>query len=152
MIASIEPSTDGRLSYHPCRAVLKSGETIDRLLCTRDTRGFHAGVWIHPDDVESVEASPSRLPARFANQLYSAGESGMGYILWTAELVDGREIVFICGWIVDFPDYPEGVTGTDIVRVRPHVGRERAFVGDFRNSAAFRECFFVPHSSASSKV
>jgi hypothetical protein len=37
-------------------------------------------------DVTQIADSPVRLPAELANQLYAAGESGMGYVVFTVVL------------------------------------------------------------------
>ena len=146
MLLQVEPSTDGQLDFHPCRAQLRSGAILERLLCVRDRRGFRSSTWIHPDEIVSIEESPWRLPVKFANTLYAAGESGMGYLLWTARLRSGRELVFV-GSTFDFPDFPEGVVPGDVVAVVPHLGRERASVGAHLGSAPHATCFFVPHGA-----
>jgi hypothetical protein len=49
------------------------------------------------ENVASLAASPSRLPVRFANQLYEAGDSGMGFLIFTLTFSDGSEQAFITG-------------------------------------------------------
>jgi len=77
-------------------------------------------VWIPAERICRVRSSPDRLPARLANELYAAGESGMGYHAFSVQLRDGRRLHFVSGNAVDFPAWPEGVTGADAVTVKRH--------------------------------
>ena len=79
------------------------------------------------DDVVSIVESPSRLPAKYANQLYEAGESGMGYQIFTALFSDGTEQAYMTGNAVDFIEYPEGKRQNSVVAVLPHVGHDQNF-------------------------
>jgi hypothetical protein len=60
-----------------------------------------------------------RLPADLANKLYARGESGMGYMVFTIVLRDGRRLPRVTGNLVDFPALPDGVTTSDIADVVP---------------------------------
>ena len=82
------------------------------------------------------------MPAHLASKLYAAGESGMGYEIFTMKLTDGTSHVFITGNIVDFPDYPVGHDCRDVVDVFPHQGREESKRG-YRRGRDFRWCFYV---------
>jgi hypothetical protein len=73
--------------------------------------------------VRSLKSSPSRLPAKFANQIYDAGESGMGYTIFTVEFEDGSRQAYSAGNAVDFVQYPSGQTESSVVGVVPHIGR-----------------------------
>jgi len=73
--------------------------------------------------VASLSESPFRLPAPFANELYEAGESGMGYTIFTVEFRGGIERSYVGGNAIDFIVYPEGMSATDVVAVVPHKGR-----------------------------
>lgn len=65
------------------------------------------GRGVSAEDVFAVRESPFRLPVRFANQIYDAGETGFGVTAFT--------LVF-CGWykrnyaisgsMIDFLNYP----------------------------------------------
>lgn len=90
------------------------------------------GVWPDDDsgkqsvsleDVASLRESPTRLPPDVADQIYEAGESGMGYCLFTLRFRDGSEHAFGTGNAVDFPVFPNGHSPDDIVSVAPHGGR-----------------------------
>jgi len=74
-------------------------------------------------DVDALAESPRRLPAKFANELYKSGESGMGYTIFTVVFADGSRQAYLTGNAVDFIRYPEGKTSGDIVDVLPHEGR-----------------------------
>ena len=74
------------------------------------------------EDVTSIRQSPSRLPPQFANKLYKAGESGMGYCVFTLLFSDQSRQAYLTGNAVDFLEYPEDKTPSDVVAVLPHVG------------------------------
>jgi hypothetical protein len=93
------------------------------------------GVWpeddfgkqhIRVDDVATLAESPFRLPVALADQLYRAGESGMGYSAFTLVFRDGAQINVVSGGAIDFVPMPEGRAPADIVRVIPHSGRDQA--------------------------
>ncbi len=80
------------------------------------------------EDVASLAESPSRLPARFANELYLAGESGMGYMVFTVVFKRRLGVFpsrrdFVTGNAVDFIDYPKWRRPDEVIAVLPHVGR-----------------------------
>jgi hypothetical protein len=75
-------------------------------------------------DVVAIEESRDRLPAQLADDVYEAGESGMGYVIFTVRLRDGRSIPFSTGNAVDFLDWPADANPSDAVAVEPNVGRE----------------------------
>jgi hypothetical protein len=92
------------------------------------------GVWpeddaakqhIRIEDVAAIAESPFRLPVRFANELYRAGESGMGYSAFTLVFADGAQSHFVSGGALDFICLPEGRDMAEVVRVVPHSGREQ---------------------------
>jgi hypothetical protein len=91
------------------------------------------GVWPEDDEAKqsvameeviALEESRYRLPAELANKLYAAGESGMGYTVFTVVLLDGRRLPYVTGNAVDFPLLPAGVTSEHIADVLPHEGRD----------------------------
>jgi hypothetical protein len=79
--------------------------------------------WIRIEDIAQVAESPNRLPARFANEIYSQGESGMGYTIFTVVFGDGQKQACVTGNAVDFIRYPPGKSSKDVVAVIPHEGR-----------------------------
>jgi hypothetical protein len=133
-LGRIEPSHDGVLEYRPGRAVLDDGTQHDFVLFVAAASYFpHWGVWPENDPrkralpverVVSVRESTYRLPPTLANQLYDAGESGMGYFVFTVVLRDGRRLPVVTGNAVDFPALPDAVTTADIIDVLPTGGRE----------------------------
>jgi len=140
------PKTDGL--YHPCMVTLVDGQVVDRVyLAQADLWHYHWGVWpsedsgkqeIFVDDVVSVRASPTRLPADLANKLYHAGESGMGYTIFTAVFADGSRQAFSTGNAVDFVRYPKDQSMDTIVDVLPHIGRDNSP----RQCPDYRWCLF----------
>ena len=139
----IVPSHDDYGELRPCRAVTKTGEVIERLLMVEEGHGLPGEVDIQ--QIADVSEYPRRLPPRFSTQLYTAGESGMGYIVYTIDLRSGASLVVVSGNLaIDFPDLPDAIEPADIIAVRPHVGRERTFVGEYIETAPFKICCYVP--------
>lgn len=132
-LVGIEPSRDGELLYYPVRVVLKSGDILDTVYIVSEKPYLkYWGVypeadrgkrWIRIEDVAQVEDSPTRLPARFANEIYQQGESGMGYTIFTVVFADGHKQACVTGNAVDFIRYPPGKSPKDLVAVIPHEGR-----------------------------
>jgi hypothetical protein len=129
----IEPSHDGELVYYPIRAILNSGKVLDTVYIVpekpylkywgvypEDDRGKR---WVRIEDVAGVEDSPTRLPARFADELYRHGESGMGYTIFTVVFANRQKQACVTGNAVDFIRYPPGKSPKDVVAVIPHEGR-----------------------------
>ncbi|WP_029913982.1 hypothetical protein [Caulobacter sp. UNC358MFTsu5.1] len=125
-------ATDGGL-YRPCVATLRDGTVLNCVYFAEAQRWFrYWGVWPDEDrgktalDIETVASvadSPSRLPAPFADALYEAGESGMGYTVFTVQFEDGTSVAVGTGNAVDFIVYPPGQSRDTVVKVLPHVGR-----------------------------
>jgi len=96
-LALIEPSITASGCYvYPGAATLKDG-TFLNCVYFATTSAYHrvygsdhpssnpSALWISPRDVASIRQSPARLPAKFANEIYRAGESGMGYYMFTVQ-------------------------------------------------------------------
>ena len=90
------------------------------------------GVWpdddhgkksIRIEDVAQIQPSPSRLPARFAREMYSIGESGMGYCIFTLHFSDGTRQPYCTGNLVDFVELPEGKSMRDVIALTPNEGK-----------------------------
>jgi hypothetical protein len=131
---TIPPSGDEELWYYPCRVTLQDGSVRDTVyiepempylrfwgVYPEDDRGKRS---IKIEDVVKVEDSPTRLPARFANQIYKRGESGMGYTIFTVVFSDGERQACVSGNAVDFIRYPHGKGPEDVTAVLPHEGRK----------------------------
>lgn len=131
----VEPSVGGMIEYRPCRVTLVDGTVRDHVYVQEAESWF--SVWgVDPEDdsgkqlvdvssIVSIEESPSRLPVRFANVLYEAGESAMGGVFFALTLKDGRTLYCEAGGAVDFVDWPADVQPNDVVEVIPHAGRTR---------------------------
>lgn len=131
---SVTPSGDEHVAYRPCRLTMEDGSTVD-CAYVMDAQSYIDwwGVWPEDDPgkrsvsiekVVSITESPFRLPVAFANELYRAGESGMGYTIFTLRFADRSEQAYVCGNAVDFVPLPAGKTTADIVAVLPHRGRD----------------------------
>jgi hypothetical protein len=129
-LARVPASRDGLLHYAPCLVRLRSGEVLPRVYVVEEQAFLR--MWgndpkrrmLDLRDIATIQDSPVRLPARFANEIYDAHESGMGYFIFTLVLNDGRRLPFLTGNAVDFPNWPAGVGPGDVVSVEPHVGRD----------------------------
>ena len=130
MLGSLEPTvTPHGLRLYPCEVVTDEGEMHSRVYLVEATAYIREwGVWPWADPgkrwmpaerIRAVRSSPARLPARFANTLLAAGESGMGYHAFAVDLRDGRRLYFISGNAVDFLCWPEGLGPDDVVAVHP---------------------------------
>jgi len=125
-------ATDGL--YRPCMVTLHDGSTLDCVYLVEAQPWFSVwGVWPEDDEaklsvdvraVAAIEDSPSRLPASVANALYAAGESGMGYTIFTVQFVDESSVTVVTGNAIDFIDYPRGQSKETVVNALPHVGRD----------------------------
>jgi hypothetical protein len=133
----------------PCSVKLKNGTLMERVyLAAAADWIVQWGVWPEDDpgkrsidiqDVVSINDSRSRLPARFAAEIDAAGESGMGYCIFTVIFNDGSRQAYATGNAVDFVDYPKGQSPATVAKVLPHVGR-----GDpnLRNGPEYHWCLF----------
>jgi len=129
----IPPSHDLFIVYYPCRVTLRNNSVLDTVYIEPEKPYLRAwGVypeddkakrWVRIEDILAVEDSPTRLPARFANEIYRGGESGMGYTIFTVVFSDGKRQAYSTGGAVDFIRYPEGKGPGDVVAVEPHEGR-----------------------------
>jgi hypothetical protein len=137
-LAAIVPSNDGELQYHPCSVTLKNGTAVPCVYVVAAQSYINIwGVWPEDDpakrhisisEIVSLAESPFRLPPHFAAQLYAAGESGMGYSIFTLVFRDGSEQTCLSGNAIDFVHLPVGKTMSDISGVIPHKRRSANYV------------------------
>jgi hypothetical protein len=149
-LEAVPPSTHDGLEYRPCRVTLSDGRVMDRVYVVPAKQYLHVwGVTPESDsgkrsvsirDVVAIEESPDRLPARFANEMYAAGESGMGYCLFELEFADASTQAYLTGNAVDFIPYPPGKSGADIVALHPHHGRDQHYL----NGDDYWWCLYSP--------
>jgi hypothetical protein len=129
-LLAIEPTQDGELTYFPCSVTLTNGAVLDTVYFMPERpvmklwEPFVQQRLIRLQDVAAVRDSPSRLPARFANELYGQGESGMGYTIFTVVFSDGSRQACVTSGGVDFIQYPAGKGTLDITAVIAHEGRQ----------------------------
>lgn len=132
----VPASHDGSMEYRPCAITLRSGVELPCVYVVDSKRYIQAwGVWPEDDrakrsvpigSVLKIEDSPNRLPAHLADELYRAGESGMGYTVFTVEFANGKQRAYLTGNAVDFIVPPHGVRASESLHVRPHDGRHEA--------------------------
>lgn len=130
-LSQIEPSvsTSGHRIY-PCAVTTDDGVVHLRVFVVEALSYIREwGVWpwmdsgkrwVRAESIRSLQSSPVRLAARFANVLNAAGETGMGYVAFSVELHGGRRLHFVTGNAVDFPAWPAGVQPSEVIAVRPH--------------------------------
>lgn len=148
-LEAITPSVAGDLKHYPCLVRLKDGSEVDRVYFVSEAPyienwAVYPGQDRHKSeifvsDVASLAESPSRLPPQFANELYQAGESGMGYMLFVVVFSDGARQAFLTGNAVDFIEYPEGRGSGEVVAVLPHEGRNDP---DRKNAPSYSWCIY----------
>lgn len=130
-LCDIEPSVSATgLHLFPCDFEFYDGTTCARVYIVDATEYIREwGVWpwqdcgkqwIPAELIRSACSSYERLTAKFANKVYAAGETGMGYCAYSVDVRDGRRFYFVSGNAVDFPCWPAGVTPADVVTVNPH--------------------------------
>lgn len=128
-LKAIEPSITKHTKLFPCLATLTDGRQIDGVYM------IDAGAFLKIDDLSNgtvlplsriahIENSPTRLPAKIANQIYRAGEYGMGYYVFTLVFDDGSHLPCRTGDLVDFLDLPHSFADHKVVRALPHVGQK----------------------------
>ncbi len=130
----ITPSKDDGVTYFPCSVNLKDSSHLECVYIVNAQEFIlYWGAWPEDDpgkksikieEVDTIQESRSTIPAKFADKIYDAGESGMGYTIFTALFSDGTKKAYAAGNAVDFIEYPAGKTQDDIIDVFPHEGRE----------------------------
>ncbi len=96
---AIEPTHDGMMEYFPCMVLLADGKQHDCVYIAEAQPYIRIwGVWLDDDqgrkaipieEVAQIQPSPTRLPVRFAREMYAVGESGMGGCIFTLCFTDG---------------------------------------------------------------
>jgi len=131
----IIPSGAPELLYYPCAVTMRDGKVFDRVYVMNAQMYIDAwGAWPEHDPAKSlidithvvrIEESSYRLPPDIANRILEAGESGMGYCIFTILFHDGSHKTYCSGNAVDFVEFPVGKTGRDVIEVIPHRGDEQ---------------------------
>ena len=129
-LSRITPSHDRGLAYFPCCVELTDGTIHERVYIVSQLP--YLNIWgVYPADdagksevkladIARIHESPQRLPAAFATELYAAGESGMGYVIFSVTFSDGSKQTYASGNAVDFIQYPAGKSREDVVSVQAH--------------------------------
>ena len=148
---AIERTRGGMMEYFPCQVLLTSGEQQDCVYVAEASSYIRIwGVWpdddpdkkaIRFEDVARVQPSPYRLPARLAREMYSVGETGMGYCIFTLYFADGTRQPYCTGNLIDFPELPVGKSVRDVVALKPNEGRGEQSLG----TREYHWCLFGGH-------
>ena len=73
------------------------------------------------DAITAIKNSPDRLPKHITEQIYLAGETRMGYYLFSLEFLDRTKTAYVStSGRVDFLEIPNGYLFDDIINVHPH--------------------------------
>lgn len=156
-LARIPVSKHRDTEYRPAQLRLKDGAVVPcaYLFSLEEFKKGYGAIeegpqFISIDAVEHIEDCPHRLPADLATRIHNAGESGMGYCLFTARFSDGTKTVFNVGSSgLDFVDCPEGKSPKDIVDVVPHSGSIAEMFGRARAGREFKLVLYdgiAPHA------
>lgn len=127
MLAQIPPSKHRETEYRPAQLRLRDGSVVPCAYVMPEDyflgRVPSGPDFISIDAVEAIEECRHRLPAEIATRVHNAGETGMGYCLFTIKFSDGSKAVFnVSSTGLDFVDYPAGKSQADVVDVIPHAG------------------------------
>jgi hypothetical protein len=131
-LEAIEPSVLGGVKYYPC-AVWSADNSRDDCVYIMEETGYFRrwGIWPEDDHakrhidvslIRSVAASPNRLPVEFADRIYDAGESGMGFYAFSLRFRNGLRQTFLTGDAVEFLPFPSNLRPADVVDVTTHAG------------------------------
>jgi hypothetical protein len=133
-LLQVVPTGDSGIEYRPCLVTLKDGRKVDCVYVVLEQPYIKQwGVFpendshkqsVQIEDVSEIKESLSRLPPVIANKIYKAGESGMGYCVFTIVFSDGSLQAYVTGNAVDFVPLPAHKVAKDIVDVHPHEGRQ----------------------------
>jgi hypothetical protein len=123
----IEPSVfaPGVLLY-PCSARLKDGAdiarvyfvesaTFRRLFLFEEPQEMPGLRW--PDAIAATTPNPNRLPAAFANEIYSVSDAGWGARKFALVFSWWCRRDYLVGGFVDFLEYPAGRGSSDVKKV-----------------------------------
>jgi hypothetical protein len=131
-LGSIELSVDfDGFIVAPCSVRLADGRHLDCVYAMTAQESLKGGLIsrlemsglgrINADDVAAIAASPRRIPRSFATTLRSAGESGMGYWVFTAVFSWWRRKEYVQSFL-DFLEYPAGMGPANLRSVLPNKG------------------------------
>ena len=126
------------MQYRPCQVTLNNGDILYNVYVVEEQN--YLKTWgVFPDadsgkkyvlieDVTEIKESPNRLQPNFANKIYKAGESGMGYCFFQIVFDNGQRLDVCSGNAVDFVPLSKGLTTKNIKDVLPHEGNRKKFI------------------------
>jgi hypothetical protein len=134
LLEKVEPSEiEPGIRLYPCSAQLMDSRELDRVYFISLETSRRLFGHVSPDDVPdlprisldqvvSIRESPWRLPARFANEIYRAGESHYGCYIFTLVFPWGYRRAYLVGGFVDFLEFPGRYRPSEIKTVILHRG------------------------------
>lgn len=137
-LEAIEPSEfEPGARLYPCSARLTDGtvsecvyfitaDTARRLFGPAGIEAVSGRHRIAVEEVSNVFVSPARLPAKFANQIYQAGETHYGCFTFTLVFSRWRREEYSVGGFIDFLPFPPGRGPSDVKEVFHHTRSIRA--------------------------
>ena len=152
-LKNIIPSNNRTIAYYPSQIKLRNGDIIDRvyIIDFKDYMKLKNNILPEDDNaidiknVINIQESPLRLPVQLANKMYKAGESGMGYCIFTLVLKGGKTLPYMMGNMIDFPNLPKEILPLFITDIIPHIGREcfsEKTDDPYKKSAKYYWCIF----------
>ena len=128
-LENIQPSVSSGCRLWPCMVLLSNNQKLD-YVCIANAQEYikYWGAWPEDDpgktsidirDIKKISSSKNRLPKNFVDKLNSAGESGMGFLVYRVLFSDNSDYIFMAGGVVDFIVLPENKSISDIVDVEP---------------------------------
>lgn len=119
------------LQMWPCSVTTVSGWVSENVVIAEASSYLEQwGAWpdelrgenalLQLDGIQSIAESPNRLPAFYANKVYTAGETSMGSHEFSLVFTGGLKIAYKTGSCVDFVLLPEGRSMIDVVDVIPN--------------------------------
>jgi hypothetical protein len=125
-ILAIEPTFYYAAPYYPCAIELNDGEVVDLVYFVgREHYETYWGIqpagssrrFVVADMVRDVLPSGFHIGPRFANQIATFSESGMGYLRFYFHMSDGARLLAQSGNAVDFFEFPSPYSCSDVVGV-----------------------------------
>jgi hypothetical protein len=130
--------------YFPCRATLTDGRVLDRLYIFKPGRHFlypphsqetdltgytwhysnrELGDHVFLEEIAAIEPSPLALSREIVGKIIALSPHREHDYRCTLVLKDGRHVPYAARFLVDFPDLPPGVAGSDVVDALPDEAR-----------------------------
>ena len=127
----------------PCEVTLNDGSIFSRVIIRRAEKYYHDSNEIIPASrIVEIRESPFRLPSTWSNSIYSEGETGMDYFCYRTHFKDGSTTDFVTPSIVDFPEFSDGKTSEDVLKVETFHQLSQPFDYKDGKSSKYCRCYF----------